>query len=94
MADVLYMTVKEYAARVSTSVSTISEMCRKGQLPAVKMGGWKINVKRADEMLEQQIDERMAKFAPKVAPPAVRIKGKDAGSVYLARLAEMRKRAI
>lgn len=94
MADVLYMTVKEYAKRVSTSPATISEMCRKGQLPAVKMGGWKINVKRADEMLEEQINQRLAEFAPKVALPAVRICGKDAGTNYLARLAELKKRAI
>lgn len=93
MADVLYMTVKEYAKRVSTSPATISEMCRKGQLPAVKMGGWKINVKRADEMLEEQINQRLAEFAPKVVPK-VYIRGKSAGSDYLAQLQKMRQRVI
>lgn len=93
MADVLYMNVKEYAKRVSTSPATISEMCRKGQLPAIKIGGWKINVKRADEMLEQQVEQRLAEFAPKVVPK-VQIRGKSAGSDYLAQLQKMRQRAI
>lgn len=46
MADVLYMSIKDYAKHVSASVGTIYDMCRKGKLPAVKIGGWRINVKR------------------------------------------------
>lgn len=41
MADVLYMSIKDYAKHVSASVGTIYDMCRKGKLPAVKIGGWK-----------------------------------------------------
>ena len=36
MAEVLYMSIKDYAKHVSASVGTIYDMCRKGKLPAVK----------------------------------------------------------
>ena len=94
MADVLYMSVKEYAERVAAKASTIRDMCRRAKLPAVKIGtAYRINVKRADAMLEAQIDQRVAAFAPKVTPK-VCIRGKSAGGNYLAQLREMRERVI
>ncbi len=93
MTDALYMTVKEYAKRVSTSTATIYTMCQKGQLPAVKIGGWRINVARADKMLEEKIDQRLAEFAPKVVPK-VYIRGQNADKDYLQQLAQMRKRVV
>ena len=93
MAEALYMTVKQYAERVAASPETIYNMCRKGQLPAIKIGGWRINVARADKMLEEKIDQRLAEFAPKVVP-TVRIRGQNACGDYLKQLAQMRKRVM
>lgn len=93
MAEALYMTVKQYAERVAASTETIYDMCRKGQLPAIKIGGWRINVARADKMLEEQIEERLAEFKPKVVPIA-RIRGQNASGDYLKQLREMRKRVV
>ena len=93
MAEALYMTVKQYAERVAASTETIYDMCRKGQLPAIKIGGWRINVARADKMLEEKIEERLAEFKPKVVPIA-RIRGQNASGDYLKQLAQMRKRVV
>lgn len=93
MAEALYMTVKQYAERVAASPETIYDMCRKGQLPAIKIGGWRINVARADKMLEEKIDQRLAEFQPKVVPIA-RIRGQNASCDYLKQLAQMRKQVI
>lgn len=93
MAEALYMTVKQYAERVAASTETIYAMCRKGQLPAIKIGGWRINVARADKMLEEKINQRLAEFKPKVVPIA-RIRGQSARGDYLKQLSEMRKRIV
>lgn len=93
MADVLYMSIKDYAKHVSASVGTIYDMCRKGKLPAVKIGGWRINVKRADEILEQLCNEHMhiAGYTPVIKPAKVNIRTANAGNSYLARLEQIRK---
>ena len=60
MAEPLYMTVKDYASRLSASISTVRDMCRNGKLPAIKIGtGWRINVFMADKVLADNIAERM-----------------------------------
>lgn len=90
--DVLYMSVKDYAERVSVSVGTIYDMCRHGKLPAVKIGGWRINVRRADEMLEQLCEEHMQQaYSPAIKPAKVSIRTANAGKNYLARLEQIRK---
>ncbi|WP_304277559.1 helix-turn-helix domain-containing protein [Phascolarctobacterium succinatutens] len=94
MADVLYMSIKDYAKHVSASVGTIYDMCRKGKLPAVKIGGWRINVKRADEMLEQLCDEHLAGYTPMIKPAKVNIRTANAGNSYLARLEQIRKGVV
>lgn len=83
MAEVLYMSIKDYAKHVSASVGTIYDMCRKGKLPAVKIGGWRINVKRADEMLEQLCDEHMAGYTPMIKPAKVNIRTANAFTYLL-----------
>lgn len=88
MAEVLYMSIKDYAKHVSASVGTIYDMCRKGKLPAVKIGGWRINVKRADELLEQMCNEHMIK------PAKVSIRNANAANSYLARLEQIRKGVV
>lgn len=94
MADVLYMSIKDYAKHVSASVGTIYDMCRKGKLPAVKIGGWRINVKRADEMLEQLCDEHMAGYTPMIKSTKVSIRNANAANSYLARLEQIRKGVV
>lgn len=93
MAEVLYMSIKDYAKHVSASVGTIYDMCRKGKLPAVKIGGWRINVKRADEMLEQLCNEHMTEYTPVIKPAKVSIRNANAAS-YLARLEQIRKGVV
>lgn len=87
MAEVLYMSIKDYAKHVSASVGTIYDMCRKGKLPAVKIGGWRINVKRADELL-------MTEYTPVIKPAKVSIRTANAANSYIARLEQIRKGVV
>ena len=92
MSEVLYMSIKDYAKRVSASTSIIYDMCRDGKLPAVKIGGWRINVKRADELFNQLCDERMARNVPPIKSCKVNLRlASNAGSNYLASLEQLRK---
>lgn len=64
--DVLYMTVREYAARVASSEKKIRDLCKTGELPSLKIGvGYKIDIRRADEYFARQIDRRQAELAGK-----------------------------
>ena len=94
MAEVLYMSIKDYAKHVSASVVTIYDMCRKGKLPAVKICGWRINVKRADELLEQMCNEHMTEYTPVIKPAKVSIRTANAANSYLARLEQIRKGVV
>jgi excisionase family DNA binding protein len=93
-SEVLYMSVKDYAERVSVSVGTIYDMCRHGKLPAVKIGSWRINVRRADEILEQLCEEHMQAYAPAIKPAKASVRTANAGKNYLARLEQIRKSAM
>lgn len=56
------MTVRDYAAHVRSSESTIRNMCRQGILPSVKIGvGWRIDVERADDYFRKAMTLREAK---------------------------------
>ena len=65
-----------------------------GQAAGRKIGGWRINVKRADELLEQMCNEHMTEYTPVIKPAKVSIRTVNAANSYLARLEQIRKGVV
>ena len=55
-----FLTMKDVADELATSVSQIYHMVRSGELPAIKIGGrgqWRIERARLEEYIEQKYAE-------------------------------------
>lgn len=72
------LTVKEYAERINLPVSTLRSLCKKKEIPAVKIGvSWRIDPETADEAIQKMFKVAANKTAV--------LKPKNSGS-FLERL--------
>lgn len=50
--------VDEFAKKMGLSPSKVYTMCYRGELPSIKMGGWRIDEEMAEKVIHEKITER------------------------------------